>query len=408
MKKMPGGVTLPGCWRVMNKLAFAEQEIARLKEAGLYNQVRTIESAQGAWIRVDGEEVLNLCSNNYLGLANDEILRREAAKAIEQFGVGPAAVRSIAGTLALHAELERRLAAFKGCEAVLSVQGGLLANQAVIPPLAESPEDAIFTDELNHASIIDGCRLTKARRFIYSHNSPRDLREKLSLAGECRRRLIITDGVFSMDGDIAPLPEICDIADEFGALVMVDDAHGEGVLGKGGRGIVDHFHLHGRVDIEVGTLSKAFGVVGGFVAGSKVLIDYLTQKARPFLFSSAVPAADVAACIAAIDILENDESRVAKLWENAEYFKDSMKSAGFDLGESQTPICPVMLGDAQLAQDFSKALFEEKVFAKAIGFPTVPRGKARIRVMISATHSRGDLDYALEAFARVKRKLSVS
>ncbi len=391
----------------MGKLDFIREEIENLKKEGLYITIRTIESPQGAWIIVDGKKVLNLCSNNYLGFANHPKLREKAEEAIERFGVGPAAVRTIAGTMSLHNELERKLAEFKGAEATISFQSGFNANLATIPALV-GRGDAIFSDELNHASIIDGSRLSRATIIRYNHNDPVDLEKKLKEEGpKYRRKLVVTDGVFSMDGDIAPLPEIAEVAEKYDAILMVDDAHGEGVLGRGGRGIVDHFGLHGRVDIEVGTLSKAFGVVGGYVAGSKEIVEYLKQKARPFLFSSAVTPPDVAASIAAVDILTESDELVNKLWDNAKYFKEGMKKLGFDTGKSQTPITPVMLGEATVAQEFSKRLFEEGIFAQAIGYPTVPRGKARIRVMISATHSREDLDFALEKFAKVGKELGV-
>jgi len=391
----------------MGKLDFIREDIENLKKEGLYIIIRTIESPQGAWIVVDGKKVLNLCSNNYLGFANHPELRKKAKEAIDRFGVGPAAVRTIAGTMSLHNELERKLAEFKGAEATISFQSGFNANLATIPALV-GRGDAIFSDELNHASIIDGSRLSRATIIRYNHNDPEDLEKKLKEEGpKYRRKLVVTDGVFSMDGDIAPLPEIAEIAEKYEAILMVDDAHGEGVLGRGGRGIVDHFDLHGKVDIEVGTLSKAFGVVGGYVAGSKEIVEYLKQKARPFLFSSAVTPPDVAASIAAVDILMESDELVRKLWDNAKYFKENMKNLGFDIGKSQTPITPVMLGEASVAQEFSKRLFEEGIFAQAIGYPTVPRGKARIRVMISATHSKEDLDFALEKFAKVGRELGV-
>ncbi len=389
------------------KYQFIHDELARLKEVGLYNTVRTISSPQGAWIVVDGEKVVNMCSNNYLGFANDPRLVNAAREILAKYGIGPGAVRSIAGTMDFHNELEKKLAEFKGSGATLSLQSGLVANQAVIPSMIDSKEDAIFTDELNHASIIDGVRLTKAQRFIYEHCNMTSLKSKLEEGKNARRKMIITDGVFSMDGDIAPLDEIVDLAEQYNAFTMVDDAHGEGVIGKGGRGIADHFALHGRCDIEVGTLSKAFGVMGGFVSGKKEVIEYLKQKARPFLFSSAATPPDVAACMAAVDILQSDETPVKKLWENGRYFKQKMKELGFDTGVSQTPITPVMLGEAPVAQKFSRRLFEEKVFAMAIGFPTVPRGKARIRVMISAAHEKKDLDFTLEKFEKVGKELGV-
>jgi glycine C-acetyltransferase len=391
----------------VDKLAWIGEELQALQEQGLYIHIRTIQSAQGPWLIVDGRRVLNFCSNNYLGLANHPRMREAARQAIEKYGVGPAAVRTIAGTLDLHLILEEKLARFKGVEAAISFQSGFNANLATIPALV-GEGDAIFSDELNHASIIDGCRLSRARIVRYAHNDPSDLEAKIrENLGTFRRGLIVTDGVFSMDGDIAPLPEIVEIAERYHLMLMVDDAHGEGVLGRGGRGIVDHFGLHGRVDIEVGTLSKAFGVVGGYVAGRREIVEWLRQRGRPFLFSSAMTAADTAACIAAVEILEESTELVDRLWENTRYFKEEMRRLGFDLGQSVTPITPVMLGDAHLAQTFSRRLFEEGVFAQAIGYPTVPRGKARIRVMISAAHSREDLDRGLEAFAKVGRELGV-
>lgn len=391
----------------MDKLQFIADERARLEREGLLINVRTIESPQGAWITVDGKRVLNLCSNNYLGFANHPQLKQAARQAIDTFGVGPAAVRSIAGTMTLHAELERKLAQFKRVEAAISFQSGFNSNVATIPALV-GKEDLIFSDELNHASIIDGCRLSGAPIIRYEHCNPASLEQKLKEhypAGTARRALIITDGVFSMDGDVAPLPALVELAEKYNAMIMVDDAHGEGVLGEGGRGAVDHFHMHGRVDVEIGTLSKAFGVIGGFVAGKKIIVEHLRQKGRPFLFSSALTPADVAACSAAIDILESSGDLVQKLWNNTRYFKKRMKEAGFDIGVSETPITPVMLGDVKVAQEFSRRLFEQNVFAMAIGFPTVPMGKARIRVMISATHSEQDLDFGIDKFTAVAKEI---
>jgi len=391
----------------MTKTDWISAELNTLKEQGLYNTIRTIESAQGAWLQVDGQRVLNFCSNNYLGLANHPRLLEAARTAMEKYGLGPAAVRSIAGTMSLHVELEKRLAAFKHAEAVITFQGGFNANLAAIPALV-GKEDVIFSDRLNHASIIDGCRLSGAKIIAYDHNSVAHLKEVIAAEKKnYRRHLIITDGVFSMDGDIAPLPEIYEVAANENILLMVDDAHGEGVLGRGGRGIVDHFGLHGKVDIEVGTMSKAFGAVGGIVAGNATVIEWLRQRARPFLFSSAMTVPDVAACLAALEVLEESTELVDRLWENARYFKTEMQKLGFDIGLSETPITPVMLGEAPLAQAFSRQLFENGVFAMAIGFPTVPKGKARIRVMISAAHSPADLEHGLEAFAKVGRALGV-
>ncbi len=393
----------------IDKLQFIVDERDRLEREGLLVNIRTIESAQGAWITVDGRKVLNLCSNNYLGFANHPLLKQAAQEAIEKLGVGPAAVRSIAGTMVLHTKLEEKLARFKRVEATLSFQSGFNSNIATIPALV-GKDDLIFSDELNHASIIDGCRLSGAPIICYEHCNPASLEQKLQErypAGSTCRALIITDGVFSMDGDIAPLPALVELAEKYNAMIMVDDAHGEGVLGEGGRGAVDHFHMHGRVDVEIGTLSKAFGVIGGFVAGKKIIIEHLRQKGRPFLFSSALTPADVAACSAAVDILESSSDLVQKLWSNTRYFKKRMQEAGFNTGASETPITPVMLGGAKTAQEFSRRLFEENVFAMAIGFPTVPLDKARIRVMISATHSEQDLDHGIDKFIAVAKQLKV-
>ncbi len=389
-----------------DKLAWIEEQLKELREQGLYNTIRTIGSAQGAWLVVDGRRVLNFCSNNYLGLANHPVLQEAAIRAIASYGVGPAAVRSIAGTLDLHRQLEERLAHFKGAEATIAFQSGFNANLATIPALV-GKEDVIFSDELNHASIIDGCRLSGGRIIRYAHNDAADLERQIAQASGYKRAIIVTDGVFSMDGDIAPLPAICEVAERHNLILMVDDAHGEGVLGRGGRGIVDHFGLHGRVDVEVGTLSKAFGVVGGYVAGKSTIVEWLRQRGRPFLFSSAVPAADTAACIAAVDVLERSTELVDRLWENTRTFKTEMKRLGFDTGRSETPITPVMLGEAHVAQTFSRRLFEEGLFAMAIAYPTVPKGKARIRVMVSATHSHDDLDLALSLFAKVGKEMGV-
>jgi len=389
-----------------DKLAFLDEQIEELKEQGLYNVIRTIESPQGAWITVDGKRLLNFCANNYLGLCNHPQLKEAAQEALEKYGVGPGAVRSIAGTMSLHLELEKALAEFKGVEAAISLQSGFCANLATIPALV-GREDVIFSDELNHASIIDGCRLSRAKIVRFAHRDAKSLREVVEGERDYRRGLVVTDGVFSMDGDIAPLPDLVEVAEEHNLLLMVDDAHGEGVLGRGGRGVVDHFGLHGRVDIEMGTLSKAFGVVGGYIAGRRKIVEWLRQRGRPFIFSSAVTPADTAACIAAVDLLESSTELVDKLWDNTRYFKEGMKSLGFDTGKSETPITPVMLGEAPLAQEFSRRLFEEGVFAMAIGYPTVPRGLARIRVMNSASHSGEDLDKGLSIFKKVGEELGV-
>lgn len=391
---------------IPNRLAWIEDELTELRQAGLLFNIRTLESAMDAWVTIGGRRLLNFCANNYLGLANHPRLRQAAIDAINNFGVGPAAVRVIAGTTSLHLELEAQLAAFKKAEACITFQSGFMANVAVIPALV-GDGDLIFSDELNHASIIDACRLSRAKVVRYRHVDMDDLARKIAETTDYRRRLIVTDGVFSMDGDVAPLPEIVAIAEQHDILSMVDDAHGEGVLGKGGRGIVDHFDLHGRVDVEVGTLSKAFGVVGGLAAGKQIIVDWLRQRARPFLFSSAMTAPDVAACIEATKILQESSELVERLWANADLLRKGMQQLGFDTGLSQTPIIPLMLGEALLAQRFSRRLIEEGLFATAVSFPTVAMGKARVRVMNSAAHSRQDLEQALDIFERVGRELKV-
>ena len=392
---------------VPNKLEWIQTELQQLKDAGLYNRIRTLSSPQGAWLVVDGKRALNFCSNNYLGLANHPRIVQAVHKAVEAYGVGPGAVRSIAGTMDLHLELERRLAAFKGVEAAITFQSGFTANTATIPALV-GKDDAIVSDELNHASIIDGSRLSGAKIIRYAHCDPADLERVLSEnRDKFPRILVITDGVFSMDGDVAPLDQIYAVTQKYNAILMVDDAHGEGVLGRGGRGIVDHFGLHGKVDVEIGTLSKAFGVVGGIVAGSPLVVEWLRQRGRPFLFSSAMTVPDVAACLAAVDLLEESSDLVEKLWANTAYLKKAMTELGFDTGRSATPIVPVMLGEAPLAKEFSRKLFENGVFAMALGFPTVPKGLARIRVMNTAAHNQEDLDAGLAAFEKVGRELGV-
>ena len=388
------------------KTDWLNQEIAGLKEAGLFNTIRTVESPMGARVQIEGQQLLNFCANNYLGLANHPRICQAAKEAIDKYGVGPGAVRTIAGTMSLHIELEERLAAFKKAEACITFQSGFTANLATVPAIT-GRGDIIFSDELNHASIIDACRLSRADVVRYKHNDVDDLRRQIAAHGEYGRRLIISDGVFSMDGDVAPLDKLVEVAEEHGILLMIDDAHGEGVLGKGGRGIVDHFDMHGRVDIEIGTLSKAFGAVGGLVSGKKAIVDWLRQRGRPFLFSSAMTVPDVAACIEAVKILEESTELVDRLWANGRYFKEKMTAMGFDTGHSDTPIVPVMLGEAPLAQAFSRALFAKGVFAMAIGFPTVPRGMARIRVMNSAAHSPDDLEQALAIFQEVGQELGV-
>lgn len=386
-------------------LNFIQPELQELKDKGLYKNIRTIESAQGAWVEIDGRKVLNFCSNNYLGFAAHERIRNAAKAAIDRYGVGPGAVRTIAGTMTLHEELERELAEFKGVEACLTVQSGFSANLCAIPALV-GKGDTIVSDELNHASIIDGARLSRAKIKVYPHNDMEGLEKVLQedLEG---RVLVISDGVFSMDGDIAPLPGIVKLAKKYGAMTYVDDAHGEGVLGRAGRGIVDHFGLHGQVDVEVGTFSKALGVMGGCIAGSTEIVEYIKQKARPFTFSSALTVPDTAATLEAVRILNQSGELVERLWENARIFKAGLQELGFNTGVTETPITPVMIGDARDSSDFSRRLFEEGIFATTIGFPLVAHGKARIRVMLSAAHSREDLDFALKIFGKVGREMQL-
>ncbi|MEF3244842.1 MAG: glycine C-acetyltransferase [Caldisericaceae bacterium] len=391
----------------MAKFDFLKNELNELKEKGTYNTIRVLESAQGPWVTINGKKMLNLCANNYLGLITNEEVKAKAKEAVDKFGVGAGAVRTIAGTLTLHEELERKLAAFKHAESVILFQSGLITNIAVIP-IVVSEGDLIFSDELNHASIIDGCRLSKATIVRYKHLDVDDLKSKLEDYKDYKvRKLIVTDGVFSMDGDIAPLPQIVELGETYGAITMVDDAHGEGVLGDHGRGILSYFNLEGKVDIDVGTLSKAFGVIGGYVAGSQTLIDYLKQRARPFLFSTPLSPADTAALIKVVDILQEDDSLVKKLWENGNYIKEQLKSYGFNIGHSQTPITPVIIGDEKTTMEFSKLLFEEGIFAQGIVFPTVPRGTARIRVMVSAAHSKEDIDFGIKKFVEIGKTLGV-
>ncbi len=389
-----------------DKFTFIDEEMNRLQNEGLKIRLRTMGTAPDGWMEVDGRRVLNFCTNNYLGLANNPQMKKAAIDAVEKWGVGPAAVRSIAGTQTLHLELEKRLAAFKGVEDALFVQSGFCANQAAVAPLVDKA-DCIFSDSLNHASIIDGCRLSRAKIIVFKHGDPADCERVVAEnIGQYRRSMLISDGVFSMDGDVAPLDKYYEVAEKYGCITMVDDAHGEGVMGRG-KGIVAHFGLEGKFDIEVGTLSKAFGVMGGVIAGKKRIVDFIRQKARPFLFSSATTPADTAACLAAVDILESSTELVDRLWANADYLKAGLKQLGYNIGKTQTPIVPVMLGEAPLAQKYSARLFEEGLFAMAIGFPTVPRGEARVRVMNTAAHTKTDLDLALNIFEKVGKELGV-
>lgn len=367
-----------------------------------------IESGEGAWLTINGVKKLNFCSSHYLGLAVDQRLKDAAKKAIDEYGIGTG-YRTLAGTNVLNTELESKLAKFKGAEDAIVLSGGYMANCAAIQTII-GKDDIVISDELNHASIIDAIKLSQVKnKFIYKHLDVNDLEEKLKEAVklESARILIVTDGVFSMDGDLAPLPEIVRLAKQYGALTMVDDAHGEGVLGHGGRGIVDHFGLHGQVDIEVGTLSKAFSVIGGFITGKKSLIEYYKKNARQFLFSSALTIPDTAAILEGVKILEESDNLVKKLWENTEYLKSEFKKLGFDTGHSKSPITPVMLGDEDLSLNFSTKLMEENVFASSIRFPMVPKGTARIRVIPSASHSKEDLDFGIAAFEKVAKELGV-
>lgn len=390
----------------MVKLDFLKNDLKELHDSGLYNVIRTLEGANDPWVKINGKKCLNLTSNNYLGLANHPETVKAAKEAIDKYGVGAGAVRSIAGTMDIHIKLEQALAKFKGREAAIVFQSGFNSNAGVIPTIVRK-EDVIFSDELNHASVIDGCRLSKAPILRYKHNDMADLERIIKENLQYERKYIITDGVFSMDGDIADLKTVAELGEKYNCVTMVDDAHGEGVLGKGGRGVVNHFGLGERIDIEVGTLSKAFGSAGGFAAGRKELIDWLKQRGRPFLFSNALSPCEAAANLKAIELLERSEELVNRLWDNSKYFKSAMKEVGFDIGHSQTPITPVMLGEAATAHGMSKKLFDENVFAMALGYPTVPKGKARIRVMVSAGHKKEDLDHGIERFIRIGREFGV-
>lgn len=388
--------------------AFLNENIAELKELGMYNEIDPVEGANGPTIRIDGKELINLSSNNYLGLATDERLKKVAKEAVESHGVGAGAVRTINGTLDLHLELEEKLAAFKGTEAVISYQSGFNCNMAAISGVMDK-NDAILSDELNHASIIDGCRLSRAKIIRFNHSDMNDLREKAKQAtesGDYNKVMVITDGVFSMDGDVAKLPEIVEIAEEFDLITYVDDAHGSGVLGKGS-GTVKHFGLQDRVDMQMGTLSKAIGVIGGYVAGKANLIDWLKVRSRPFLFSTAVSPADAAASRKAVEILMESTELNEKLWENGDYLKKGLKELGFDIGESETPITPCIIGDEKDAQKFSKRLYEEGVYAKSIVFPTVPRGTGRVRNMPTAAHTKEMFDQTLAAYEKVGTEMNL-
>ena len=387
-------------------LAFLDTELDELRQRGLHRTLRVLHGAQAAHATFDGRPVVNLSSNNYLGLTTHPRLRARALEAIERFGVGSGSVRTIAGTMDLHVELEQRLATFKKTDAAIVFQSGFTANAGTVAALL-GREDVIVSDELNHASIIDGARLSRATIKVFPHRDVDAARKVFETLAPHRRALLITDGVFSMDGDLGALPGLCDVADSFGAVMMVDDAHASGVFGKAGRGTVDHFGLHGRVDIQVGTLSKAIGVLGGYVAGSHALIDHLRHRARPFLFSTSHPPAVTAACIAALEVLESEPQWMERLWQNTAFFQKGLQALGFDTGASESPITPVLVGDAALAMRFSDQLFEQGVFAQGIGFPTVAEGRARIRTIVTATHRRDELEFALDRFGVVGRELGI-
>ena len=389
-----------------NPLAYLDAELDSLREQGLYRRLRVLDGEQRAHTSVDHRSVVNLSSNNYLGLTTHPQLRERALEALQALGVGSGSVRTIAGTMEIHMELERRLARFKHTEAAVVFQSGFTANAGTVSSIL-GREDVIVSDELNHASIIDGARLSRATIKVFPHRDVAAARRILEELPRTQRRLLITDGVFSMDGDLGPLPALCDLADEFGCIFMVDDAHASGVFGRNGRGTVDHFGMHGRVDVQVGTLSKAIGALGGYVAGSRSLIEFLYHRARPFLFSTSHPPSVAATCIAALDVLEQEPGLIDRLWENTRFFKAGLQALGFDTGGSESPITPVIVGDSALAMRLSDRLFEEGVFAQGIGFPTVPRGRARVRTIVTATHTRDELQFALDAFRTVGTELGI-
>src|SRR5690348_1204442 len=394
------------------QLSYLSDQINDLKAKGTYFKLRVLEDQQDAVCTFDGRKVINIASNNYLGLTTHPKLRERAMAALQKFGVGSGAVRTVAGTMRIHMELEEKIARFKNVEACVVFQSGFTANAGTVSAVL-GKEDFIISDELNHASIIDGARLSRAKILVFRHKDLAHAEEQLaSVKDQPGHKLMITDGVFSMDGDIGPLPGLCDLAEKYGAIMMVDDAHASGVLGKNGRGTVDHFGVHGRVDIQVGTLSKAIGALGGYVCGTRDLIEFLYHRGRPFLFSTSHPPSVAATCIAAFEVLEEEPERIDRLWENTRYFKKELGSLGFNIGgvntpRSETPITPIIVGEGRLAMEFSRALFQEGVFATGIAFPTVPEGKARIRTIMSATHTRDELDKALEVLGRVGKRLGI-
>ena len=387
-------------------LSFLTAELDSLKQQGLFRHLRILEGEQKPAATIDHRHVVNLSSNNYLGLTTHPRLRDAARDALDRLGVGSGSVRTIAGTMTIHMELEQRLAAFKNTEAVVVFQSGFAANAGTVAAVL-SKDDVVVSDELNHASIIDGCRLSRAAIKVFPHKDVDAARRVLKELPAAQRKLLITDGVFSMDGDLGALPGLCALAEEFGCIMMVDDAHASGVFGRNGRGTIDHFDMHGRVDIQVGTLSKAVGALGGYVAGSRALIDFLYHRARPFLFSTSHPPAVAAACLAAIDVLEQEPQIIERLWENTRFFKAGLQALGFNTGLSESPITPVIAGDGALAMKLSDRLFEEGVFAQGIAFPTVARDKARVRTIVTATHTRDELQFALDVFGKVGRELGI-
>jgi len=387
-------------------LAYLAAELDLLREQGLYRSLRVLDDRQQASAHFDGRAVINLSSNNYLGLTTHPKLIAAAREATETFGVGSGSVRTIAGTMAIHMELERRLAAFKKTEAVVVFQSGFAANAGTVSAILNK-DDVIISDELNHASIIDGCRLSRAAIKVFPHKDVEAARRIVRDLPASQRKLLITDGVFSMDGDLGAVADLCAIAEEYGCIMMVDDAHASGVFGQHGRGTIDHFHVHGRVDIQVGTLSKAMGALGGYVAGSRALIEFLYHRARPFLFSTSHPPAVAASCLAAVDILEQEPEIIDRLWENTRFFKTGLVKLGFNTGLSESPITPVIAGEGSLAMKLSDRLFQAGVFAQGLAFPTVARDKARVRTIVTAAHTREQLQFALDAFAKVGRELGL-
>lgn len=389
------------------QLQYLSDELARLREQKLYQKLRVLETEQRPVSRFDGKEVINLSSNNYLGLTTHPKLKERALEAIEKYGVGSGAVRTIAGTMTLHMALEEKIAKFKHVEASVVFQSGFTANAGTAQAIL-GRDDVIISDELNHASIIDGCRLSRAEIKIFPHKDVEACEKLLKeLEGRHGHKLLITDGVFSMDGDIAPLSELVKLAEKYGCIMMIDDAHASGVLGRNGRGTVDHYNLHGRVDIQVGTLSKAIGALGGYVCSTRDTIEFLYHRARPFLFSTSHPPSVAATCLAAFEVLEEEPQLIEKLWANTKFFKEELTKRGFNTGMSETPITPIMVGDAALAHQFSRELFAAGVFAQGIGYPTVPQGKARIRTIVTATHTREELSRALEILEQVGKKLRI-